>query len=244
MSLNKHEHAFGHGHFVGDISRDMEEYQLMDDRDQARLLGWIAGCPVVEELTDPNNSSDGRGAEAMVERYAEVNVWFTLITEMVWEHNRELADAFYSSVDRHDDDVVGKYEDSSIPADHFEKMAPIGTLAGYAMPRIFIEQLNGTHPEDDPKDTQDRVVAGLDAVERVSDSKTPLEFTARLAEELYHLQSNPYRLLKHLLPTGWLDEHGAEWMIKDMKQAIADYAPEMWKVYTGTTHSHKQWHVA
>ncbi len=133
---------FGHGSFVGDIMQPDSGFFDLDAGDQARVLGWADGCPVVKELIDPSNSAPGRGPEAMVNRYGEVNFWFGEIGRIVEEVNPALHQQLMTPVGRLSDEPIGKYEPESVPISNFGEIAPMGTLAGFALPRIFIEHLN------------------------------------------------------------------------------------------------------
>ena len=60
---------FGRGNFVGAVMRDQTFFE-MPVEDQARILGWADGCPVVEELIDRSNPDPSRGPENMARRLA------------------------------------------------------------------------------------------------------------------------------------------------------------------------------
>ena len=47
------ESNFGTGRFVEDVTHPETDFFDMPMADQARYLGWVAACPVVEELIDP-----------------------------------------------------------------------------------------------------------------------------------------------------------------------------------------------
>lgn len=226
--------GFGDGHFVGDYLT-MEIYNL-PARDQARMIGRAAGCPVVERLTDPENTAPGRGPEAMAKRYGEVSFWFTYLVGELKKSNPDLAEQFQQTLQRKPGDAEGMmlYDTPSIPADHFANMYPLGTLPGYALPRVFIEELDyrGEDSESTPEDVQGRMVAALDAFEDAAKvSETKYELVARFSEAVIGMDANPEAVLSHVLARGWLSEHGANWMFDDMEAALREHAPVLWKHY-------------
>ncbi len=155
---------FGSGSFVGGYQRhDLANEPMLD---QARALGWSDGCPVADELTDPSNTQPGRGPENMVNRYGEVNFWFGQIVREIAEVNPGLADEMMQNVSRRDDEHVGAYEGQSVPAMYHIKMAPMNTLAGYSLPRLFAVNLKAGG--DDKGVMQDRMTESLDIITSVS----------------------------------------------------------------------------
>lgn len=207
-----------------------EDWDKLMPRDLARKLGDVAGCPVVERLTDPENDAAGRGPDAMIERYAEVAFWHGRIVETVREANPELALELTQSVERKEGDMekMYAYDHASIPDDHFERMSPIGTLYGYALPRVLIEAIRGKDGSDDSTDAvQDRLVRALEALDTAAKtSDNPYDLTAKLAGAVAN-DADSDKVLSHVLPIGWLDEHGAQWMFDNMAQALERNAPEV-----------------
>lgn len=232
---NRFDSGFGDGIYVRDFLSPEDDALELAPRDLARRLGYVAGCPVVERLTDPENTQPGRGSEAMIERYGEVSFWFgelvrhlkerdiELGTEMTWPVAREAADK----------ERMTAFDEASIPDDHFERMRPLGTLYGYALPRIMIEEMRGR--EDSAQDKvsiQDRMAGGIEAFEDVSDDSNDLyELTAKFGEAIAQLDGDPQAILGHILPPGWLEEHGATWMFNDMREAVKKHAPTLWQEY-------------
>lgn len=226
---------FGNGSFVGDFLHPESNALELEPRNLARRLGYVAGCPVVERLTDPANTKPGRGSEAMIDRYGEVSFWFSELTSILRKQNPELASKITQSVARHDGDRerMIAFDEPSIPDDYFEQMRPLGTLYGYALPRVMIEEIRGNEESaQDNTAVQDRLVAGIEAFKSVChDATDPYELTARFSEALAQLDGNPKAILGHALPPGWLEEHGANWMFNDMREAVKKYAPTLWQDY-------------
>lgn len=233
--MNKEILEFGSGSFVGQIMEDRAFFD-MSVRDQARVVGWVASCPVVTELTDPANPNPGRGPEAMLNRYAQVNFWFGYIHRAAGEIRPDLEDQLMAPVLRQPGEPVGKYEPESVPPSHSELISPMGTLAGYALPRIFLEQL-GTGQELDQEERKDRLVNGLGILDAaIRDAETPLELLASLAEGLTAVgQTTPEQAFKHIFTQGWLDEHNARTMLEQFKDVMAYKAPTLWARYQALT---------
>jgi hypothetical protein len=239
--MNRESLPFGHGSFVGQVMNNPDFFD-MPVREQARILGWVDSCPVVLELTDPNNTNPGRGPEAMLRRYGEINLWFGFIQRAVGEVKPNLKDELVSTVPRLSDEPVGKFESESVPDYNEDFIAPMGTLAGYGLPRIMIEQLNAGD-DISPRAVQDRMVTGLMALDKAIESAdTPMELLAEFAEELLCMGNVRHdKILKHILSKGWLEEHNAHTMLAEFKKVLENRAPTLWSTYT--TMSAYQKHV-
>lgn len=127
---------FGKGSFVGDIMKDDTFFDTPEDK--ARFLGQRAGCPVVEELINPDI---GRGPEKMTNRYAEVNFWYGFLSREIEHYNKSLFKEFSKATSRKEGEPVGKYEPESVPENYTQTMAPMNSLPGFSLPRMFIEQI-------------------------------------------------------------------------------------------------------
>lgn len=227
---------FGNGSFVGDFLHPENDTLELEPRDLARKLGYVAGCPVVERLTEPENTKPGRGSEAMIERYGEVSFWYG---EMVWRLDEQNRDLFIKEmawpIARRigDKERITAFDEPSIPEDHFAYMRPLGTLYGYALPRIMIEEIRGQeYSAQDTVSVQDRMIVGLEAFEHIASNASDMyELTAKFAEAIAQLDGDPEAILGHILAPGWLEEHGAVWMFNDMREAVKKYAPTLWQEY-------------
>lgn len=226
---------FGNGSFVGDLLRPEDTTLDLEPRDIARKLGSAAGCPVVERLTDPENTKPGRGSEAMIDRYGEVSFWYGELAGRLHSIKPELVSSLYEPTARKEGDKerMIAYDEQSIPDNHFELMQGLGTLYGYALPRIMIEEIRGRDDSaQDEVSVQDRMVAGIEAFESVCrDSDDMYELTAKFSEMIASLDGDNKSILGHILPPGWLEEHGATWMFSDMREAVREHAPVLWQEY-------------
>lgn len=232
--------TFGHGSFVGSVMADPTFYD-QPLRDQARAVGWAAGCPIVLELIDPTNNDSGRGPEAMLNRYGEVSFWFGQIVRTAEELNPDLHNQLTSNVPRQEGEDPLKFEIESIPITHLDRMSPLSTITGFALPRVLIEQF-GTTQNLSREEVQTRLVKGMNALERaVTEARTPAELLAMTAEDLIvsgHTQSS--KALKHMLGQGWMDEHNAQSMIDELKSTMQDKAPVLWSVYSALSEEEKR----
>jgi hypothetical protein len=229
--MSKENVQFGEGSFVAAISSDPKFFNL-PVREQAKIIGWANSCPVTDELTDPDNSNPGRGPEAMRERYAEVNFWFGFISRETQRLNPRLHNLLMTATDRDPHEPAGKFEQDNVPEWHKDKISPLGNLAGYALPRIFIEQL-GTHKGVSREELQSRLSRGLEVLESVIPAaKTPIELLALAGEGLLDADCLPEDIFKHALSKGWLDEHNGTSKIVEYKQAIHSKAPKLWAAYS------------
>ncbi len=233
--MRKESIDFGHGSFVGAVMDDPSFFNL-PEREQARVVGWANSCPVVTELTDPANPNPGRGSEAMLNRYAQVNLWFGFIHRAAGEVKPGLEDQLMAPVARLSSEPAGKYEPESVPPSYRREMSPMSTLAGYALPRLFLEQL-GTGQGLEREETNDRLMSGLAVLdEAIIEADTPLELLASLAEGLTtKAQTTPEQAFKHIFSQGWLDEHNARTMTEQFKDVMAYKAPTLWARYQALT---------
>lgn len=229
--MSKENIQFGQGSFIGEISRDPTFFDL-PVREQAKIIGWANSCPVTDELTDPENPNPGRGPEAMRQRYAEVNFWFSFIARETHRLNPDLYKQIILGAPRESDELVGKYEPENVPEWHAEIISPMGTLAGYALPRIFVEQL-GTHKEGvSREDMQGRLLRGLDVLESViPEAGSPEALLVLVAEGLLHADCSPDEIMKHVFSEGWIKEHNARKSMEYLKKVAKFRAPELSKAY-------------
>lgn len=220
----------------------MENQSFFDlpPREQALVAAWANSCPIPEELTDPANPSPGRGPEAMLNRYGQVNFWFGYIHRAAGEVNPGLEEQLLTPVTRLPGERPGKYEWDSVPASHHAEMPPMGTLAGYALPRLFLEQL-GTGQNLAREEVRDRLINGLAVLdEAIAGAGNPLEFLALLAEGLaVKAQTTPDQAFKHIFSQGWMDEHNAYTMLAQFKSTMAQKAPRLWARYNAMSEADK-----
>ncbi len=225
---------FGNGKFVGDFLHPDSEILDFNDRNLARELGWAAGCPVVERLTDPESTDLGRGPASMIERYGEVAFWFGQLTRELNDTNPQLAQQLSSSQPRNTQAIenITAFDEASIPPDYFETMAPLGQLAGYALPRVLIEQMKYKGDDAATDNVQRRLVKGLELFGDSARQSTSLpELTAKFGEAVSTESADPDKVLSHILAEGWLEEHGDVEMFRAMEEAVKTFAPSLWRRY-------------
>jgi hypothetical protein len=228
--MQKEKPQFGEGASVSVMQNP--DFEVVSDREQALIMAWANGCSKAVELTDPANVSRP-GPKGMLERYAQVNFWFTELGRLINDENRILFEQLVSPVARIENENAGKYEPESTPEDYQSVIPPMGALAGYALPRIFVEHL-GLNAGLQPKEVQDRLISGFSIVsEAAKTSATPIELLARTADGIIR-QGNvsSEQVLDHILSRGWLEEHHAQSMVDEFKAAASQVAPDLWDVYT------------
>lgn len=244
MSLRGEEPIeFGAGHFIGPAYGDERFVELYDNPEnpdivmQAEAAGYANGCPVAQELISTDR---GRGAEAMLNRYASVNFWFVHITEVALEHDENLYYQLTAPVPRRVDEPVGKFEPESVPPENEDEMAPMGTLYGWALPRLLIKQIG----EGTAAETAGRMTKGLSILEQAMDgADDPIHLLARFAEGIAQAGDvPPVEVLQGTLSAGWLKEHNATSMINELKTDIYSHAvaaaalspgtPTLWDTYS------------
>lgn len=237
--FSREQLPFGEGHFVGPVMDDPSFFEL-PVREQARILGWADSCPVVTELTDPDNPNPGRGPEAMLERYGQINFWFGFIVREVAEHDPQLAKELMTPADRKDYEPVGKYERESVPPMNIVEIAPMGQLAGYGLPRIFIEQIGLNDPKLSQSDRAERLELGVNILEAaIDEANTPIELLTLVAEGVSQSAVPPLNVLKHCISQGWLDEHNSVSIIQEFQGAMFEKAPNLWEFYSHLTDEQK-----
>lgn len=221
---------FGSGGQASPWMIDGIPYADLDPHDRARVQGWMNGCPVVEALTDP---AQGRGPAEMEHRYQLVNDAYTHIFEEVYSVNPSLAESLNQSVSRSPGEGAGVHETESVPQSFLSEMSPLGTLVGYALPRLFVEQA-GLNEEITSEARESRLQIA-DSLLRDSclNASTPNALLAQYSEALaVHGDLAPQRILGRILPRGWYDEHRATGMLDGFKQDLKQWAPTLWQEYT------------
>ncbi|MBP9738064.1 hypothetical protein KBD20_00075 [Candidatus Saccharibacteria bacterium] len=227
---HKDSFEFGTGSFVGDYLQN--NVGDLSTHEQALALAWPAGCPVAIEVTNPNNTDPGRGPEAMLRRYAETNFWFGQILREISEVNPSLSAEMMKNLTRKAGEPVGKYEPESVPEEYTEELAPRNTLAGFALPRLFVEYL---HAAGDDRDTlQSRVATGLDFITSASrDAEDPLDLLALVASRLHtEGELTDERIFKHVFSAGWVREHNSVSTLQDLAEKLHVRDPNMYQRYS------------
>lgn len=227
---NKENFQFGSGSFVGNVMSD-EEFFKAPIQQQAIALGWVDGCPVALDLTDPENQQPGRGPEAMLARYGEVNFWFTQIAREVEEVNPDLYQKLMANEDRKTDEPAGLFEDASVPEDYRKIMYPMNTIAGFALPRVLVDCLKDGDP--DMSVAQDRLIKVTDLVQEVAAvAEDPLNLLVLFAGKGFDEgMFKSEKVFKHILGSGWVAEHNSMSTIAELKSRLQEEAPSLWAEY-------------
>ncbi len=217
--MQREQLEFGRGHFVGAIMEDPTFFDI-SPADQARILGWADGCLTVEELIEE------RGGEAMRDRYGSINFWFGEIGRLVQEVNFPLYEDFNLPIRRLPNEPIGKHEDQSIPDSAHSEIPPSGRLAGYALSRLFIEQI-GLNQDVPRLWVQQRMVRGMDIVEEAATrATTPLELLALTAAGILDKGDvDPLMILKQVFSRAWQDAHNSDSTMTAFKSVVHDVAP-------------------
>lgn len=224
--------SFGQGGLVSCWRADNVPYVELPEVDKARVSGWYNGCPVVEELIM------SRGAETMASRYNQINHAFLNIVETVNQVNPELADKLMSPVLRRAGEPVGPFETESVPKTYQTKMEPLGTLAGYVLPRLVIKEAEKSSAVSNAD-----VVENLDRQASMNQSlvllgnaarraKEPEELLAIFAQDLAKLgHLSHVEVLQQILPYAWFKEHGAESVMASFRMQLLISAKGLWEDY-------------
>ncbi|MFZ1812681.1 MAG: hypothetical protein WAU02_04185 [Candidatus Saccharimonadales bacterium] len=202
--------------------RAQDWYTQLDVTGKARAEGWACGCPIVQQLIE------SRGAEAMLQRYSEVNSMHSSVMTEVKRHNPQLFTQMNVPATRLPEELPLLYEDESVPANYKEELPVIGSLVGYAMPRVMLELVSQPNADD----TQNSLGAINDAIHSVRD---PYELLARISNIAYSRGVTPERIFHHVFIEGWLDEHTATSMMKKAAAAFRDYTPDLFERYVTLT---------
>lgn len=236
--MSKENYKFGHGSFVGQLMSD-EDYPDMSDQQLAEVVGWVAGCPIVKELTSPDS---GRGGpEAMAHRYGELNFWFQMLAERTAKINPRLKYLFSVPENRARGEHIGKHESNSVPVSFRHEMPPMATLVGYALPRLFVEQIGSQRNDLTPLEKQDRLARGLELFDdALENSDEENELLAYLAEDIAAAGDvTTIDVLKRVLSKGWYEENHATSNLKQFKSVLKEKAPELWAVYENLSEEEK-----
>ena len=213
---------FGDSRDVGAMRLE-EWYLQLDVVGKARAEGWACGCPIVEELIAD------RGAGAMLERYSEVNTMHEALMTAVRDQNQHLHHYLAQTTTRYPEEIPQKFEPDSVPDDYAETMPVIGSLVGYALPRIAIEIMNVQDSDNPAIGSIEELVENLK--QAIIDSNNPYEFLARVSTKACELGVAPERIFHHVFIEGWIEEHNATSMMALAADAFRMYAPGLFEKY-------------
>lgn len=231
MTELKNGREFGKGIFLGTKGIDFFDKPL---NQQVLEMGWSHACPVVDEVIKDY------GPEWTLKRYAECNFAFGLIVESTRDYNPELFIKLTTSVPRLNGEKPSKeFNPKFIPDNFYNKMSPLSTPWGYALPRVIIEQMG--RGENNKDRTQKRILKSLDIIDKtVKDSKTPNELLVKMAERVSKFDADPKAVLSHVLANGILVEEGCKTIFDDIKRKIDKFAPILSKTYNSMSEKERQ----
>lgn len=215
MSELRTEDSFGQGGFLADRLRENPDYFEASAEERARVAGWLAGCPVVNELVA------GRGAEAMAVRYEDINFWYSFIAREAADANPVLSAKLSRVLERLPEEPIGKHEPESVPTSYRDNIPPVASLAGFALPRMAIEYLGAEEIPGDPWPSH-RIDSLIGMVRRtVQTADTPLDLVVGLGNEMAEDERvDRGKLIGYMTNEGWLDEHNAVSTMDSMKAKL------------------------
>lgn len=232
--------AFGLGGLVLPFQEGADLYDGLGVEDKARVQGWLNGCPVVEDLIAE------RGAGAMLRRYSDINNAFLDSNMAIGHVNPSMAEQLQTSVARRDDEPVGKYEPGSVPENYQMIMAPMGTLVGYALPRLIEMEAKVATRFSNQLPGQGNLASwrksGVNEVTREAIyAESSEELLATYAQHLFmHGHVGHHALLGQVLPKGWMIEHNSPTMLDAIKAALAAKAPVLLGKYNRMTEEDRE----
>ena len=242
----RYDREFGEGTLIGDNGENFFDKPL---EQQVKELAWSHACPIPEEVivaygekfADQNANSSPKeifegGATLAKERYAECNFVFKIIVETAKQENPSLYQDLIKPVERLENEPLGEYNHKNVPVSFENQMSPMSTPAGYALPRVAIEQM-GTRKERSPE----RIQKALEAIDiTVRSSTTPIELVINLSEKVSTMDADPKTVLYHLLSKEILEEENCVSIFKEMIKELRKSAPTLSKVYDSMSTEEKK----
>ena len=242
---------FGQGTFLGidgDRFLDLSLYQ------QAKQLGWSHACLEVDEVikeyarvwlaTHPQEYTNykqamEKGADLARRRYAECNVVYGLIVEAARKFNPNLYLDLTLSVSRQPNEPDGVHSQKLIPSSHAEKMSPLSTPIGYALPRVIIEQMG--RGENNKHRTDKRMLKALNIIDKmVKKAKNPTELVIMLADAFVREDADPKDVLYHLLPANILREENCPSLFHNLIETMEKLSPKLRNLYKSISSQDRQ----
>lgn len=221
-SLFRNGHIYGMGtlHEIKDLGRKKTPEEIIKE---ARDAGWSDGCPVAQRLTSPSSPYD---PEWMLQRYTEVNRWFTYLCMEADKLNPTLGWWLKKSISRLMGEPVGEHEPASVPFLHLTQIFPMDTPCGYASPRLPIEIIK--LGKNKMATTEQ---AYLLMVDTIREARTPRQLLARLSERVVLAGVDPVHVLQHTLAAGTLKEESCFTECRKLVQCLEIDAPTVMNVY-------------
>lgn len=209
----KDGYPFGYGRYYKLEPTDTTAEAIQEE---AFRLGWSNGCPRARFYVLESTY----GADWMMRRYAETNLWFVLATNSVHHrfNNPQLYNMLALSKARLPDEPVGVYEELSVPRSHLIRISPMSAIEGYSTPRILLEI---------PEET--RIEALRRAV--ILTGKEPSHFLAHLSQVTLDHGASPEKVLHHVYAQGVLEEENCRSAYRDLAESLERFAPTVWNTY-------------
>lgn len=193
---------------------------------QVLEIAWSEGCPVPQKVVKKY------GAETATKRYAEIIFADRLIREEVKKHNPSLHKKLTEGINRKPGEPVGVHEPQAVPSSYQEIVPPPDTPWGFSLKRVLIDQF-GKREER----TQERILKGLEILENLATQKidSPLEFLAKLAEEVIKTDGDSIQVMKNTLSKGHLDEQNFHALYAKLAEELKQSSPTFREEYNKLT---------
>lgn len=198
----------------------------IDPSERLKILGWLQACP------NPPLVTKEYGIDWTIHRYKECNFVGYVIMEQAKDLNPALSKQLSRPIRRPADEPAQGFDPEFVPKTHFTSLSLGSTPWGYAAPRVLIEQFGRKEPW---KVGEERVNKGLEILnETITQSSTPAEFLAVLADKVTHADADPTAVLSHVFAIE-LKNEGAFFLVKRVANEMKAKAPELWSHYLSLT---------
>lgn len=185
---------------------------------------WRNGCPVPGAVIDGYGSKWARG------RYSETSDLYWHVGTIIRKFSSSLNQEYkVTRTRRNGEKKPLLHEPRNVPSNHLVEIAPLSFIAGYAIPRIVIEEIRAN----------ERVLGNADydfkstVVGAVTKSQNTLELLVHTAESAVNSATSPRRVLHHLLSKGNLREERTYRAFDEIAVIMQEVAPNLWQVYQG-----------
>lgn len=216
--------TFGRGTFMGDDP----SIQTLSDSDRLYVSAWRHACfqPTAVEAT--------YGIEWTRQRYDECDFVTGLILEHIQKRGPEkqklykaLTTSKLRDFSQLPSEYIGHHEKDRVPNSQRKERAPLATLVGYSLPRVFIE-IAGRGD----KRNWTLYKKALDLLDKAIDiSDKPEELVARLAEFAAVDGVSRETLLSYVLEPQVLVEQNSNADYRRMIDALKTHSPILWAKY-------------
>lgn len=225
------DRRFGYGD-VWTHSEGKSLSEMADIKERTYAMGYMHACPIVPEVVKyyAGGQDEMVGWKKTLKRYIECNYVFSeVILKRALESNKHLAQLLTTPVPRMPGEKASDKIDRSLVSESFDKeMAPLSTLWGYALPRIFL--LGGR--DDSGIGIREKMTRMKETLDRlIPRAVDPMMLALELSEEVYKQGASPEDIFGHLLPSGLLEEEGSRAMYLEAITRMSVHAPELKEAY-------------